>query len=738
MSKVNRHIGLPGATLVGVGAIVGGGILALAGVAFSITGPGAILAFSLNGLIALLTVYSFAELSARFPESGGTYAFAKKVFSVQAAFFIGWIVWFASIVAALLYALGFASFFQVALVGIAEVYNLNFAVLESPYFQSLTALLSVGIYSLLLLRSSGGGGQWETIGKVILFVGLILAGLWIWISAEPGETVNRLSPFFPQGAAGLFQAMGYTFIALQGFDLIAAIGGEVKDPGKTIPKSMMASLAIALVIYLPFLFVIAVVGVSGDGSIQALSSDHPETVVAIAARNYLGDTGYWLVIVAAILSMLSALQANLFAASRVVRAMALDNTLPSNLAKLHKTRLTPVSAILTSGLLVAILLVFINDVAAAGAVSSLIFLLSFALAHYTGILARQRSTSDSEFMMPWFPVLPIVGALACITLAIFQGVMVPRAGVIGFAWLAGGGLLYLVLFARRASTADAATEARNPELVQLRGKRPLVLVPLANPANAEAMVTVANALAPPRVGRVLLLSVLVDNGTWRVGEPHHRLMNTQQVLREAMVASFSSGLKPEALMTISGEAWKEISRVATTHGCESLLLGAHTLSPQGPKGSHLEDIMSKVDCDVVVLRSKSGWDLSQVRRIIVGVGGKGSHDILRARLLGSLCRTGQREVTFLRVITPTATNSQESRAKRKLKQIARDEVPTASTCKVVRSDNAIKEFVEAAADCDLMILGLQRIGKRKKIFGSFALTIGQNTDCPLIMISRRG
>ena len=106
----HRTLGLFGATGVGVGAIVGGGILALAGTAFATTGPSAVLAFILNGLIALMTALTFAEMATSFPESGGTYTFAKKVLSVEAAFMVGWVVWFASIMAAVLYALGFGAF----------------------------------------------------------------------------------------------------------------------------------------------------------------------------------------------------------------------------------------------------------------------------------------------------------------------------------------------------------------------------------------------------------------------------------------------------------------------------------------------------------------------------------------------------------------------------------------------------------------------------------------------------
>ncbi len=110
-----RTLGLVAATGVGVGAIVGGGILALAGVAFATTGPAAMVAFGLNGVIALLTALSFAEMASKFPESGGTYTYAKKVLSIEAAFMVGWVVWFASMVAAVLYADGFAHFCMIML-----------------------------------------------------------------------------------------------------------------------------------------------------------------------------------------------------------------------------------------------------------------------------------------------------------------------------------------------------------------------------------------------------------------------------------------------------------------------------------------------------------------------------------------------------------------------------------------------------------------------------------------------
>jgi len=208
--KPHRHFSLLGATGVGVGAIVGGGILALAGVAFQTTGPSAIVAFALNGAIAFITVFSFAELAARFPQSGGTYTYARKVLTVEAAFAVGWIVWFASVVAAVLYAMGFAVFFVPLLEQFLILVNG-----EAPEWLGgrgalvFYALAAVGLYVWRLTRSAAGGGQWETVGKVVVFAVIILAG-FLALATEapaPGELAARFRPFFLEGFGGLVQAM---------------------------------------------------------------------------------------------------------------------------------------------------------------------------------------------------------------------------------------------------------------------------------------------------------------------------------------------------------------------------------------------------------------------------------------------------------------------------------------------------------------------------------------------------
>jgi APA family basic amino acid/polyamine antiporter len=739
--RAKRTIGLCGATGVGVGAIVGGGILALAGVAFAATGPGALAAFALNGIIALLTALSFAELSARFPQSGGTYTFAKKVLSVETAFAVGWVVWFASIVAAVLYAVGFASFFSAAAFTLFSVlWGQPPSWLIASGTQSSLAAAACGFYMLSLIRYNRGGGQWANVGKVIVFAILIVGGFVALHAMKSTVIAKKFTPFFPMGVHGLVAAMGYTFIALQGFDLIAAVAGEIKDPQRTIPRAMLMSLLTALAIYLPLLYVVTAAGTAPGESIMHLSAHNPATIIARAAKRYLGLPGYWLVMTAGILSMLSALQANLFAASRVAQAMAKDRTLFRFLANTSPQFATPVGAVLATSAIVIAIIFVIPDLAAAGAASSLIFLVTFTLAHIIGYLARSRAGDETKgFRTPLFPLVPLLGGSACLSLAVFQGVNVPAAGLIGICWLICGAALFLFRFARHARIVDAAAEASDPNLLMLRGRAPLVLVPIANPASAEGLVALATALSPKGIGHVLLLSIVTTPEKWTLGEAPRQLSDAQSVLRESLIASFSNGLAPEALTTIAKDPFLEISRIARDYRCASVLLGFSKVVEQ-IHGGRLEQLLSRLDTDIVILRAQPGWTLRNVKRILVPVAGKGSHDALRSRLLSRLCLNDTlcREIVFLLVLPEESTDKMVARERRKLEALAHDEVPLQPSIRIERSAQIAATIAGLAAEADLMVLGLQRFARHHKLFGQVTFEILQQTTCPTIMISHRG
>lgn len=711
-----------------MGAIVGGGILALAGVAFAAAGPGAIVAFALNGGIAFLTAASFAYLARRFPESGGIYTYAKKVLSIEVAFIVGWVVWFASIVAGALYALGFAAFAVEGLNRALPLVGMPAEWALSPMLRSGLVLAGIVPYAIALVRRPASGGYAATVGKIVVFAVLIGAGIVAWVGESPGAMLARLDPFAPAGPLGVLEAMGYTFIAMQGFGLIPTVSGEIRNPEKNVPLAMYLSLGISLAIYIPLLFLIATVGAPPEG-IQAAAVVNPEGLVAVAAERYMGVSGYWLVIGAGVLSMLSALSANLVGASAIAFAMARDRTLPRRLGHVRGSSGTPAMAVVLSSLMVGAIALAVGGVASAGAASSLIFLVSFAMVHWAAILAGSRSGKAR----PAF--VPVLGAVLCLGLATFQAFIVPEAGTVVVLWLTLGMILYLALFASGARMADASAEARDPDLARLRGRSPLVLVPIANPARAAGLVDVASTLRTPGTGRVLLLSVVrpEEGGS---GRDHPSLQDAEAVLGESLQRSFESSLVPETLFTIASNVWREIARVARVQGCETVLVGLPDLTEPGVE-ANLEGLLADLSSDVVIVRAPRGWHMSDAKRILVPIGGRREHSHLRARLLSSLSRSGERSITFLHAV-PTETSPDERRhGEREVRSLARDEAAGPYDVEVETTDDAQSAIIPRAAESDLVIMGMQRRERGTRPLGVLAMAIAQRTDVPLVLISRR-
>lgn len=721
MVEAERHLGLFQATVVGVGAIVGGGILALAGVAFGAAGPAAMIAFAANGVIALLTAASFAELARRFPESGGTYTYAKKLLPIEIAYVVGWIVWFASIVAAVLYALGFAAFASEGLRRLATTWNVDLSWLGGSAALLTLACAATLFYALALVRRSGGGDSFATVGKVVVFCALIVGGAVACWRQPSAEWMSRLDPFTPEGAISVVQAMGFTFIALQGFDLIAAIGGEVRDPRRNLPRAMYLSLAIALLIYLPLLFVIATVG-SDDRGVLAAAQENSEGFVATAAERFLGSPGYWLVIGAGLLSMLSALQANLLGASRVAFAMARDRTLPRSLGRLRAGSGSPAFAVVVTATMVLLVVLAVGEVSAAGAASSLIFLLSFATVHWAVVLLRRRSGQS-------FPWVAGVGLVCCIGLALFQAFVVPSAGIVVTAWLAIGLVFYLTMLAPGARLADVSAIATDPELSSLRGRSPLTLVPIANPASARRLTAFARRLETPG-GRTLLLSVVPT----AAHDERDRVADAESILGASLSQSLEAGGEVETLFSVAPEPWTEIRRVAEEHQCETVVVGLPKLTAAGVE-DRLDALLVGLRSHAVVLRAPQDWHVSTVERVLVPIGGRRDQSYLRTRLLASLRRERDVRLRYLLVLPTKAAEEEQAEAEAEVARLGRDESSGAFEVVVVRRDDVAAAILEEAQQCDLVVLGSPR--GSGSMLTKLSRQVAQETDIPMVLIRSR-
>jgi basic amino acid/polyamine antiporter, APA family len=280
---------------------------------------------------------------------------------------------------------------------------------------------------------------------------------------------------------------------------------------------------------------------------------------------------------------------------------------------------------------------------------------------------------------------------------------------------------------------DAFAEANDPQLSKLRGRNPLVLVPIANPKGAPAMVAMAYALSAPNVGRVLLLTVVRVPEEIDIEQVPDSVASAQEILHGALTTSLTRGYKPEVLMTVSSAPWTEIVRVARLHRCESLLVGLSKLTAE----TALEDLLNEIDCDVTVLRAPPEWTLQEVRRVLVPVSRRVEGDRLRARLLGSLARNREIEVTYFRVVPPSTDEAEVNAIREVLARLATDEIPGAASVEVLRSESTVDAVAQRAQVCDIVVVNLHR-HRGRRLFGEVALQIAHEVPCATAMISRRG
>ncbi|NLV14716.1 APC family permease [Haloarcula argentinensis] len=449
------ELGLLDATMIGMGAMIGAGIFVLTGLAAEIAGPAAILVFALNGVVTAFTGLSYAELAASIPKSGGGYAFVREIFDDFASFIMGWMLWFAYMIAGALYALGFAPNFLELLhvygvvpspdqVGAVAVPVID-AALPPAFLLAFIAVLGLVALNAVSTAASGSVETIFTIIKVSILVVFVAFGL-----TSPMFSGAEFQPLFPEGggAAAVLPAMGLTFIAFEGYDLITTVTEEVQNPRENIPKAIFISLAVTVVVYLAVVTVaIGTLGAEG-------LADAGEAGIAEAATSFMPtglpiiQNGGALIVFGAVFSTLTALNAVVIASSRVAFSMGREGQLLPSIGQIHHRYGTPFVAILTSAI------VMLGSVAlptqSAGNMSSLFFLLSFIIVNVAVIrLRRERPNMNRPYEMPFYPAPPIIGIVLNL---ILTGVLIefllrtdPLALALSVAWIILGAVVYFAL-----------------------------------------------------------------------------------------------------------------------------------------------------------------------------------------------------------------------------------------------------------------------------------------------------
>jgi amino acid transporter/nucleotide-binding universal stress UspA family protein len=772
MSKKNqvtlaRSLTYFDATMIGVGAMIGAGIFVLTGIAAGEAGPAALLAFALNGLVTLITAFSYAELASAIPEAGGGYAFVKRAFSGPIGFASGWMLWFAYTVACALYAVGFGGYFMELLH--AYYPAASQALLDLVGHQGAIAAATAAIsFVFVMLNVIGANvtGKAEnviTMGK-LLVLGVFIVFGFIAIGRNPTLFEGNFTPFLPRGTGGVLVAMGLTFIAFEGYDLIATVSEEIKEPKRNIPRATFTSLFIAVTVYLLIIVVsIGAVDVTAfadvfgrqpadlevpnahvlDPSDPAINTvwevlgTYKETGIVRAAENFMPSVGVLIIVFGGLLSTMSALNATVLASSRVAFSMGRENMLPAALATIHPVRRTPHVAVLVTGAILIIMAVAL-PIEVVGSAASVLFLLSFALVNASLILIRLREPHLSKaYRVPFFPWAPALGIAINLALALYQFVFSPTAWLVSLSWIALGAVVYAV-YTRSQAEPEELAPILMEEVLELRGYS--VMVPVRNHSQARLLGILGSAIACDMNGEVLALHVVRVPTQLSLAEGRRYLAEGRSLMDTVIGEARQREVPVHTLLRVGRNVSQVIQMTVRERGVDLMLLGwpGYTYANGVALGGLIDLVGTNPPCDLAVVRFRQR---EIPERILIATIG-GPHAPLALKLARSQARCFEREhgrkatVTLFMAVPPAEGQTGIARGRATLQELAREAELDAEIAVTPHAD-PFQAIMDKARGHNLVMVNAPREGLlEQRLFGSIPERLARECPKTVIMVKR--
>ena len=379
-------VSLQEAISIGIGGMVGGGIFAVLGLATTLAKGGTPIAFLIAGAIALLTAYSYSKLSITYPDKGGTVKFINVGYGVN--IFSGGInnlLWISYIIMLSLYASAFGSYapnlFQIT--GDPSI--------DTHIFSSLIIIVAT-LINYLSIKLVSRIESVAVIIKLIILLGFVGIGIY---GLTKSDYLSQLSVSQWESPISLVVAGMMIFVAYEGFELIANVAPDIKDPEKNLPKAYFYSVIFVVILYVT----IAIITV-GSLNFDVIKTAE-DYVLAEAAKPMLGQIGFTIITIAALISTFSAINASLYGGSRVSYELAEDDELPYQLTCQMWNQ--PIGLMITTvGTLILVNTLQLQSISTAGSVG---FLIIFAAVNLAGF-KRHKEIKGKK-------VISLIGFLAC-------------------------------------------------------------------------------------------------------------------------------------------------------------------------------------------------------------------------------------------------------------------------------------------------------------------------------------
>ena len=653
-AQLQRRLGLYAVFSVSIGAMIGSGIFVLPGLAFEVGGPSVMLAYFIAGLIVFPAALAQAEMATAMPRAGGAYLYIDMAMGPLMGTIAGLGVWL---------SLVFKSAFALDGLGLYLGLFTDIDVLI------LGLVIGLGLIVINLIGIKESGNIQAVLVTSVLFLLLIFVG-----GGATFVESDFYHPFFPAGASGLFATAALVFVSYAGVTKVASLAEEVANPARTLPVAIISSLLIMMFVYPAVTYVM--VGVTPA---EVLAGDL--TPLATASEYIFPGWMVTVVAVFGVLALASMANAGLLASSRYPFAMARRRLAPRAFTKVGARSGTPTLAIIVTGATLLALVVFL-PVFELAKLASAFQALVLAMICIAQIAFRSAGLwwYRPKFHAPGYPLIPIVGVVACLLLITQLG----RDAIIGAIAIIVVGLLWYLVYGRSRAIKENAFR----ESVRQQG-----------------------------MARILQLT---DEGLNDEGRKVAVVAGTEgQDAKLLRLGRPMAGSDPQAEMVRFLQPGDALGEKINEYNPD-LLIGSATAGDL-----HEADYFPR-DRDAVLL---TGEDIGEIKTIAV-LGSGGPYDVLKICMATKLAEQEEASIRLIHVVDPSTSRAQIRSLERFHEELGELlEVPTES--RVVESEDLLAALTTEVDDVDLVIVGAP-IGRH--FFTYLIDRIVQRVEAPVLLV----
>ena len=689
-----RTLSLPSAIAISIGGMLSG-IFVLPGVAFGITGPSVSLAFLVAGICIIPAVLSKAELATAMPKSGGTYVYIDRAFGPLFGVVSGIGLWLSLLLKSAFSLVGLSAYLYV-LVELDSFYTTIVAIV------SLLLVLVLNLFGVKKV----GNAQLAIVGvSVTSLVVLIALGF---------NSVGVVPPteFLSDGTLGFFGGVAFLYISYAGVTKIAAIAGEISQPEKNLPRTMIISLLLIMAVYVCVSMVLVRFI---DGS--TLSTDIRP--IYTAAAEIGGPIAGYIAGIVGVMTLLSMANSGLLASSRFPFAMARDGALPKVFTSISKQYLTPVFSIIVTAIVIALAIIFL-DVVKIAKLASAFKVLMFVSVNLAVIVFRETNAQwyRPKYKSPLYPFVQVFGILSGLFLLAFLGsqalLSVLAVFIIGFfVFLAYGrktnrsgllsnyGIFSFLFRGRRAGTSETGLD-QEEVIESIYSSDSQIVVPLlGDETSPEMIVEVASSINPKE--SVNAINIIEAPDQTFLEDVNLISPKDESVERRILSLRESKDTKVTFESLPTHDVVNTIKNITSVQKCEWLVMGWGGRENTGimvrnPVGWVIKNINS----NLALFKDNGVRNISKVV-LAVRPGREGNKFI---QVADNICKYYGAGLTLLNVIGKDKKKSVETKLHNKnnslLKGLSREESSV-----VIRSNDVVGVISEVSASYDLLIIGSQ-------------------------------